>query len=971
MAQKGLYANIHAKRKRIKAGSGERMRKPGSEGAPTEKDFKDAAKTVKEDANLEVTNFKHTDVKTLNPEDKEYALELVQTYADLNAFYVAHYNTALGRYTNFISTEEMPFFSYSKALEMFNKENVINSRDRVELIFSPTEESRKDFSDLDNLTINYKGAEPSSEDFEPEEELEEARLSKGMTVEDIAEKHGVSIRSIELQIEKGIKVEKEHTDNETEARRIAMDHLVEIADYYDRLGKMEKDAKDKLQEKKKKKSTVTARDYNAKAMWGKVKKQVFKAKRGKGSFSRKTKHRSIYESMGLSLTEGTSNFRSMGVIFPLLVWMDEEPVLNDLYDQAHEAIHAELEDAINDTPEDEIQSMIEDRVGELMEDYSISLLNSEDFKSLKDEIYDFNNEFKNKFDWDENVVSIEYGYYEGTQLFANPKYLNEEQKKAVQVFLETMKEKYYLTELSSSGPASSGETSYSVKDKGLGLTPMELDVEEEKPEEVKKDDKDLKEVFVSPDEELVEKFTNMLKENGYDIVSVEKYGNESQGTGLFDVHIQIASKEKNFTEDNVIKELDRITDIIDAFDPERKNHITYSFGLSNSGYITAGLDIRQEWLDEKEAVVVSESSELKEAKIDGETIEQFMERIKKITGKEPTKVIEEVNTLTEAKVDIDRFVTWGGQELYDRFIKLKPRLKSPENDVTYWTSTKNPRKPEELEQKLTELEGTKTKSQLDSEAREGAELIAENDEFLVYYIKNFEASKKYGKNTTWCVAGSKQWVRNDMQPSQYWNNYANIQKVKFYYFIRKDNTNKYAFTIYPSGSRQVFNAKNETLRGAVLNKELANAPYVPNIFTPPGFRKKKNLPHLKNARQLGYTFNAVEDYVVDGELAIEFRRKTKGTAIIPQLITGIEDLCFAGKSELTEVLIHKNVNYVGVFAFTGCKNLTINCEAKDKPEGWEDEWNPDGCTVVWGYKPDGQEDEPEDDIQDVNIVARI
>jgi len=43
----GLYANIHAKRKRIEAGSGEKMRTPGSKGAPTAKQFKQAAKTVK------------------------------------------------------------------------------------------------------------------------------------------------------------------------------------------------------------------------------------------------------------------------------------------------------------------------------------------------------------------------------------------------------------------------------------------------------------------------------------------------------------------------------------------------------------------------------------------------------------------------------------------------------------------------------------------------------------------------------------------------------------------------------------------------------------------------------------------------------------------------------------------------------------------------------------------------------------
>ena len=45
--KKGLYANINAKRKRIKEGSGERMRKPGTKGAPTAKAFKESAKTAK------------------------------------------------------------------------------------------------------------------------------------------------------------------------------------------------------------------------------------------------------------------------------------------------------------------------------------------------------------------------------------------------------------------------------------------------------------------------------------------------------------------------------------------------------------------------------------------------------------------------------------------------------------------------------------------------------------------------------------------------------------------------------------------------------------------------------------------------------------------------------------------------------------------------------------------------------------
>ena len=43
----GLYANIAAKRARIKAGSGEKMRKPGAKGAPTAKAFRESAKTAK------------------------------------------------------------------------------------------------------------------------------------------------------------------------------------------------------------------------------------------------------------------------------------------------------------------------------------------------------------------------------------------------------------------------------------------------------------------------------------------------------------------------------------------------------------------------------------------------------------------------------------------------------------------------------------------------------------------------------------------------------------------------------------------------------------------------------------------------------------------------------------------------------------------------------------------------------------
>jgi hypothetical protein len=58
----GLYANIHRKRARIKAGSGEKMNKAGSKNAPTAKDFKESAKTAKPQSRREMIESKMKDM---------------------------------------------------------------------------------------------------------------------------------------------------------------------------------------------------------------------------------------------------------------------------------------------------------------------------------------------------------------------------------------------------------------------------------------------------------------------------------------------------------------------------------------------------------------------------------------------------------------------------------------------------------------------------------------------------------------------------------------------------------------------------------------------------------------------------------------------------------------------------------------------------------------------------------------------
>jgi hypothetical protein len=63
MKSGGLWDNIHAKRKRIESGSGERMRKPGSKGAPTATDFRVSA-GKKEGGRLDLANCKVSTAKT-------------------------------------------------------------------------------------------------------------------------------------------------------------------------------------------------------------------------------------------------------------------------------------------------------------------------------------------------------------------------------------------------------------------------------------------------------------------------------------------------------------------------------------------------------------------------------------------------------------------------------------------------------------------------------------------------------------------------------------------------------------------------------------------------------------------------------------------------------------------------------------------------------------------------------------------
>ena len=77
------------------------------------------------------------------------------------------------------------------------------------------------------------------EDFIAEEEFFKGGVANGMTPEDLAKTHKVSVDVIKAALEKGVNVEVEHTNDKAKAYEIAKDHIFEDPKYYDKLAKIE------------------------------------------------------------------------------------------------------------------------------------------------------------------------------------------------------------------------------------------------------------------------------------------------------------------------------------------------------------------------------------------------------------------------------------------------------------------------------------------------------------------------------------------------------------------------------------------------------------------------------------------------------------------------------------------------------------------------------------------------------------
>jgi hypothetical protein len=254
------------------------------------------------------------------------------------------------------------------------------------------------------------------------------------------------------------------------------------------------------------------------------------------------------------------------------------------------------------------------------------------------------------------------------------------------------------------------------------------------------------------------------------------------------------------------------------------------------------------------------------------------------------KLLQE-DLLTEAKADTDKLIAHVGEEEANRFLKLKDRLKGAEKDLYYWIK----KEPEELTKALDALEETPTRSQIDKEAKKGADLVAENDYYKVYKINTFEAAKKYGSNTKWCITGKESGWIQDENENKYWKQYTD-KGIEFYFFISKKDNRKYALASDPE-NRKNYEIFDET------DKEVD---YIPDGVEIKGVYKP-----------ISYT-NGL--YIKDNVL-IKCSKDVKN-AEIPDSVTAISQGAFSGCTGLESITIPSSVVSIGYDAFSGCTGLT-------------------------------------------------
>ena len=346
--------------------------------------------------------------------------------------------------------------------------------------------------------------------------------------------------------------------------------------------------------------------------------------------------------------------------------------------------------------------------------------------------------------------------------------------------------------------------------------------------------------------------------------------------------------------------------------------------------------------------------------------------------------------LNESKEDNQKLIDYVGEETADRFFKLKPRIKSPQNDLYYWLK----KEPVELQDFLDDLESTKSKTQIEREAKQGAKLLYNKNGWKIYRIDTYEAATYYGKNTKWCISGN--YPGSEGQGKTYFDDYKNNGVIDYYFIISPDNHKWCYLDVTPDFSDSVLWDEEDDGRTDIYDDTILDFPE-DAVDVLPGLRSKiidtghvnklrrkiikthkfvLNNETLKIFSMYNYSnmpvwfTDYVDEVVITNDiqsvpdnaflyfdhiknLVIEDGVKTIGSAsfamcdslekiAFPNSMMEIGDRAFLGCDNLLEVFIPKSVKKIGERAFYSCnKNLIIYCENSEEfvKNNYDENWN--------------------------------
>ena len=279
--------------------------------------------------------------------------------------------------------------------------------------------------------------------------------------------------------------------------------------------------------------------------------------------------------------------------------------------------------------------------------------------------------------------------------------------------------------------------------------------------------------------------------------------------------------------------------------------------------------------------------------------------------------------VNESKEDKQAFIDKFGQEDYDKFLKMKDRLKNNKVsvDIVYHTAHTS---KEEMDKLLSDIENKVVKDDATGDKKMNVVKAYEDDQWIIYDVLDWETAMNLGDGTGWCITGRYE-TNGKVKPSQaeyYFNDYLGSQYT-MYLFVMDKKTGKAKYCICP-----LQNSENDEDMD-VWNKEDINIGYTDKIpeFDYNGFSySKTDSFRVRNGVLAGEAPKDLESYEVP-EGTKEIAKEVFANCVnlksikLPDSLTCIGAWTFLKCEKLDNVILPDSIETIGHFSFHGCASL--------------------------------------------------